>query len=297
MASHPVTGQEADGVSTVKSGGNAAEYKKGTVLPRCLSLDLEVGIEDHHIHAFAAIRPDTGENLKHHGRGLTEALTKLDALADGAAFLLGHNLIAFDLPHLTAAKPDLRLLKLPVVDTLRLSPLAFPRNPYHYLVKHYQDGQLKRGRVNDPELDARLTLDLFSDERTALGQTSPDLLMAWHWLTTTESGNNGFNTLFSTLRRTQRPSFAQARTAMHELLVGNACLTQSLDIVKHAARHSWELAYALAWLSVSGSNSVMPPWVRHQFPEAGRLVRDCGILLVPILPAAGAGNSTMPAKS
>ena len=33
------------------------------------------------------------------------------------------------------------------------------------------------------------------------------------------------------------------------------------------------LAYALAWLSVAGGNSVMPPWVRHQFPEAGRLVR------------------------
>ena len=32
-------------------------------------------------------------------------------------------------------------------------------------------------------------------------------------------------------------------------------------------------AYALAWLSVAGSNSVVPPWVRHQFPGAGRLVR------------------------
>ena len=37
--------------------------------------------------------------------------------------------------------------------------------------------------------------------------------------------------------------------------------------------HGWALAYVLAWLSVSGSNSVMPPWVRHQFPEAGQLVR------------------------
>ena len=35
----------------------------------------------------------------------------------------------------------------------------------------------------------------------------------------------------------------------------------------------WPLAYALAWLSVAGGNSVMPPWVGHQFPEAGRLVR------------------------
>ena len=40
-----------------------------------------------------------------------------------------------------------------------------------------------------------------------------------------------------------------------------------------AARQGWELAYALAWLSVAGGNSVMPPWVRHQFPGAGRLVR------------------------
>ena len=40
-----------------------------------------------------------------------------------------------------------------------------------------------------------------------------------------------------------------------------------------AAQQGWELAYALAWLSVAGGSSVMPPWVRHQFPGAGRLVR------------------------
>ena len=38
-------------------------------------------------------------------------------------------------------------------------------------------------------------------------------------------------------------------------------------------RTGWPLAYALAWLSVAGGNSVMPPWVRHQFPEAGAVVR------------------------
>jgi ATP-dependent DNA helicase RecQ len=46
--------------------------------------------------------------------------------------------------------------------------MAFPRNPYHYLVKHYQDGQLKRGQLNDPKLDAELTLQLFLDQREAL---------------------------------------------------------------------------------------------------------------------------------
>ena len=95
--------------------------------PRCLSLDLEVGKEDGRIHAFGAVRGDTGHG--YHGGGSAAELMRLDALAAGVSFLLGHNLIAFDLPYLKAAKSDLRLLTLPAVDTLRLSPLAFPRNP------------------------------------------------------------------------------------------------------------------------------------------------------------------------
>ena len=96
----------------------------------CLSLDLEVGKRDARIHALAAVRAGTDERLVFPGgMTLTETLAKLDRLAEGADCLLGHNLIAFDLPHLRAAKPDLRLLKLPAVDTLQLSPLAFPRNP------------------------------------------------------------------------------------------------------------------------------------------------------------------------
>ena len=72
------------------------------------------------------------------------------------------------------------------MDTLHLSPLAFPSNPYHHLVKHYQDGRLKRGRVNDPELDSRLALEVFHDQQRALKGTPPDLLTAWHWLSTPE---------------------------------------------------------------------------------------------------------------
>ena len=83
--------------------------------PRCLSLDLEVGVRDSRIHAFAAVCQDTGQHLVFRGGDLAAALAELDVLAEGAAFLLGHNLIAFDLLHLAAAKPDLRLLRLPAV--------------------------------------------------------------------------------------------------------------------------------------------------------------------------------------
>ena len=143
----------------------------------CLSLDLEVGKESDRIHAFGAVRGDSGRGMMHSGGSLAAALEKLDRFAEGATFLLGHNLIEFDLPRLRAVKPDLQLLNLPVVDTLRLSPLAFPRNPYHSLVKHYQDGGIRRGQLNDPELDAREALKVFAAQRRELAAAPPDLLL------------------------------------------------------------------------------------------------------------------------
>ena len=241
--------------------------------PRCLSLDLEVGKEDGRIHAFGAVRGDTGHG--YNGGGSASELTRLDALAEGVSFLLGHNLIAFDLPYLKAAKPDLRLLALPAVDTLRLSPLAFPRNSYHALVKHYQDGGLVRGRINDPELDARLALAVFGEQREALRKAEPALLAAWHWLTTPEpdGADRAHDDFFSALRGAPRPVETEARAAIGRRLEGAACATHAREAVAEAATAGWALAYALAWLSVAGGDSVMPPWVRHQFPEAGHVVR------------------------
>ena len=254
---------------------------------RYISIDLEVGKDDGRIRAFAAVRTDTDRSMIFRNGNLTRALAELDDFAKGADFLLGHNLIAFDLPYLAAAKSDLRLLKLPAVDTLKLNPLAFPRNPYHHLVKHYQDPQLKQGHLNDPELDARLALDLFRDQCGALeavSQNADKLTLAWHWLTSTAgdgsgidafSGNEatGLDALFSALRRSQRPSDAQARAAISRLLNGNACQNTGQAVVRNINGVGWPLAYAIAWLSVAGGNSVMPPWVRHQFPDAGKLVR------------------------
>ncbi len=241
----------------------------------CISLDLEVGKADSRIHAFAGVRPDTGRRFVFIGGNVAAALAKLDDLANGASFVLGHNLIAFDLPHLRAAKPDLRLLTLPTIDTLRLSPLAFPRNPYHHLVKHYKDGGLKRGQLNDPELDARLALTVFGDQRQALREAAPDLLAAWHWLSTPEpeGKERALDDLFSELRASRRPSDTEALAAIGKRLEGTACTAQGRQIAAEARAYGWSLSYALAWLSVAGGNSVMPPWVGHQFPEAGRLVR------------------------
>ncbi len=204
---------------------------------------------------------------------LNTALAELDDFASGANYLLGHNLINFDLPHLRAVKPDLALLNLPAVDTLWLNPLAFPRNPYHYLVKHYQDGQLKRGRINDPELDSRLVIEVLGNQYNAFQNMSPELLSAWHYLTSIDTDGTGFKDVFADIRGAERPTRAAAIEAIRNQLRGNACAIHGQSVLNQESPDGWPLAYALAWLSVSGGNSVMPPWVRHQFPQAGELVQ------------------------
>ena len=123
-------------------------------------------------------------------------------------------------------------------------------------------------------MDARLALEVFHNQREALAKAEPDLLAAWHWLVTPEpeGGDRAVDALFSEIRGTHRPSDAEVRASIRARMEGAGCAVHAQE-VREEARTRWALAYALAWLSVAGGNSVMPPWVRHQFPEAGRLVR------------------------
>lgn len=241
-----------------------------------VSIDLEVGRESGRIYRLAALHAPSRTTLRFPPGTLVDALGELDRLTDTADFVLGHNLIAFDLPQLRAVQPNLRLLEKPVIDTLRLNPLAFPRNPYHHLVKHYQDGALLGSRRNDPLLDAELALQVFADQRSSLQNlqdTAPDLLLAWHWLTTQQPHEAGVEQFFASIRGAARPTVDQAEAALLRLLANTACTHASRKMIAESTQSPWPLAYALAWISVAGSNSVLSPWVHHQFPKSVQLIR------------------------
>ena len=89
----------------------------------------------------------------------------LTRLLDEKRGLVGHNLLGFDIPWLLKNGADAHLADIPVIDTLFLSPLAFPANPYHRLVKDYK---IVSDTVNNPVHDAELSLTLLADERAAL---------------------------------------------------------------------------------------------------------------------------------
>ena len=137
--------------------------------PYC-SLDLETN-ENGEIFAIGAVFKDKTFQRKA-PFDVRRALAELDDFAGDADYLLGHNILRHDLPICRAIAPDLKFLNKPVVDTLFLSPLAFPENPYHRLVKDYK---LVRDSLNDPLADARLAMSLFQDQWVALTGTTATL--------------------------------------------------------------------------------------------------------------------------
>jgi ATP-dependent DNA helicase RecQ len=249
------------------------------ILSRCLSIDLEVDPKEAQIFAFAAVSEGEGEGTFHQKGDQRAALEKLDLFCAGFAHIIGHNVLRHDLPHLMAVSPRFAKLADGPIDTLWLNPLAFPRNPYHHLVKHYHDGRLQSGHVNDPEFDARLVFKVLRNQIEAfvsLNTSSPETMIAYHFLCGRGPGSAGFDRLFSDVRGAPVPTEAEAHRAIRSLTREAACGVQVDAVLERLSVSGlgWPMAYALAWISVAGGDSVMPPWVRAKFRDAARLVND-----------------------
>lgn len=246
---------------------------------RCLCLDIETARQDRTaLRELGVFRPDLDARLRISGKA-PDLVRRLDALTEDAAFVLGHNVVAFDQPALARLHPGLALHRLPLVDTLELSPVAFPQNPYHRLVKDYKLCTTTR---NDPVRDAELAYALFLDQSAALEARvaeHPDEALCLHFLLSPEPGK-GMSNFFARLRRAVCPSLDEAAQAWQRATAGKVCTTaQRALLADWLPDPTWRkpLAYVLAWLRVAGGNSVLPPWVGASFPrtrEAIAALRD-----------------------
>jgi ATP-dependent DNA helicase RecQ len=263
----------------------ADRFKNWTLsafLDRALLLDLEVSHQGCILKLGAVLGRST---LAHFGRdSCGRGLKELDRMVEGANCLLGHNLVRHDLPILRDQAPDLAIHRMPVVDTLVLSPICFPENPYHRLVKDYK---LVRESVNDPVADARQAAVLFADEFQSLyglKQTEPNLFALLDYLLSTpdhsgESLPGGMDLVFRALGGL-RPGKDRALEICAEVFERWACASVPADdALVRTASQRLSLAYAVTWLRIAGANSVLPPWVRLQHPATGELIR--GLREVP----------------
>ena len=274
-----------------ESGGKSAHAP--TDLPAALPLDLKTYLSKSLIIDFEAT-PD-GE-VFHIGavfNGLVfnelnisnpaPVLQRLSRFAQGAIFVLGHNIIKHDLALAKAHCPDAGILSLIPIDTLVLSPLAFPENPYHRLIKGYK---LLSASRNNPVADAKLSMVLFEDQLAAfllLKNTDPGRLAFFTWAFDLPSGTfQGISRLFEHLGG-EKPDDTQARELFLNLCRDRGCATAAREIwkeINQAPHRKPELAYLVSWLRVAGGNSVLPGWVRHEFDGIAdlifRLRMSCG---------------------
>ncbi len=206
---------------------------------------------------------------------IQQVLKEFDHFARDADYLLGHNIILHDLPLCRAIDPTLSILDQQVIDTLFLSPLAFPENPYHRLVKNYK---LLRDSLNDPLADARLAQALFQDQWRTLQQQQAEaqLLSFYHYAFASNPRFAGLQQVF--LAMGAEPLNAGTAFDLLRLLIKDrVCATAFEQVVMSYFTDPQlrpALAYCLAWLRVAGGNSVLPPWVREQFPNVAPALRQ-----------------------
>jgi ATP-dependent DNA helicase RecQ len=240
----------------------------------CLCLDIETAKQDALcLREIGLYRPDLDARARISARA-PDLASRVDALTEGAGFALGHNIVAFDGPTLAVLHPGLALHRLPLIDTLELSPIAFPQNPYHRLVKDYRLCTTTRNNpVRDAELAYRLFLDQWETFR-ARAVEHPDEMLCLHFLLAPQNGI-GVASFFATLRRALRPSLDEVAAAWTRATAGKVCITGLRRIIEQwLPDPQWHkpLAYTLAWLRVAGGNSVLPPWVKLSFPKTGEAI-------------------------
>ena len=248
------------------------------LMSRTLLLDLETTRTGKIKHVGAVLNGHIFEKTERAG---SEAiLQQLDELGQHADFVLGHNLLGHDFPILKAASPWLKILKKPVIDTLYLSPLAFPQNPYHCLVKNYK---LVKTAINSPVEDAKLAASVFEDQCEsfcALAKEKPDLIDFYRFCFQDSVFNTfpgvGLSTVFSLITPEVIQTADEALGCFMEQTKGVVCASaaeKTISGILAKAERRPAAAFCAAWLQVAGGNSVLPPWVRHRFPEIPAIIK------------------------
>lgn len=215
-------------------------------------VDTEVGLKDHKIHDIGALRDDGATFHQASQTALNQFLQegKVD-------YICGHNLIHHDAHYLH--------LNGILIDTLYLSPLLFPKRPYHHLVK---DDKLMSEQMNNPVNDCEKAKELLMDEIAAWNLLSENKRKIFTLLLQHEEEFRGFLMYVGTIETDE------TTTDVSELILSEYKnhICAHADIPAFAAQSPCGLAYALALIGTDDYQSVTPGWVLHNYPEVEHFI-------------------------
>lgn len=218
-------------------------------------IDTEIEPKSQRILDIGAIK--SGGNIFH-----KTSLVELALFLNGVQFVAGHNIFNHDLKYIENVLHSINLNSANVIDTLYLSPLLFPANPYHALLK---DDKLQTDELNNPVNDSVKAKDLFFDEVSAFAKLDDGLKKIIYSLLGEVKEFKaffrfiGFNTLCSNLEET-------IRTTFH----GDIC--EYANLSKFIGEYPVELAYSLSLINTHSRYSITPPWVLKNYPHVEQVM-------------------------
>ena len=217
-------------------------------------IDTEVDPQTKKVTDYGAVRED-GAVLHSHSKA------DFDAFVSKCDTICGHNIINHDLMY-TALRGNPT-----IIDTLFLSPLLFPKRPYHKLVK---DDKLQVDELNNPTNDSLKARDLLNDEIAEWHQLSHDRQEIYYQLlhqTREFEGffkHIGYSKSSSFIGRILRPQLDWIPLILKEF-DGKICGHADFNML--VKKYPIELAYCLAVIGADDIFSITPAWVTRNYSQ------------------------------
>ncbi|MBO4452286.1 MAG: ATP-dependent DNA helicase RecQ, partial [Bacteroidaceae bacterium] len=219
-------------------------------------IDTEVNPQTKKVADYGAVRED-GAVLHSHSKA------DFDAFVSKCDTICGHNIINHDLKY-TALRGNPT-----IIDTLFLSPLLFPKRPYHHLVK---DDKLQVDELNNPVNDSMKARDLLNDEIAAWNQLSNDRQEIYYQLLYDIDQFKGFFRYIgysSSFQQSLLGRLLRTQTNWTHLILkefkGKVCSHSDFDTL--VKQYPIELAYCLAVIGADDIFSITPAWVIRNYPQ------------------------------
>jgi len=222
--------------------------------PNICYFDLEVDPKSNKILVYGAVLNSSEY------RGLE--LSKFKTLGQTATTLCGHNIIQHDLAILKGYNLPAAFFLKPKIDTLYLSVLLFPKKPYHHLVKDYQ---LNGTEINNPLADAKLTKILLEDLLVAFQQLPQPLRTIYYNLLKNIAGFDGFFNYIASRNLSIIAHKEELARYIQTYFATSFC--RAADLLHFIEQTPIELAFAMAIITVEDKDSLLPAWIKHQFPK------------------------------
>lgn len=177
-----------------------------------------------------------------------------------ADYICGHNIIHHDLCKLFGS-PEKSNKKY--IDTLFLSPLFFPKRPYHNLVK---DDKIISDDVNNPVNDSYKAKELFYSEIEAFNALDASLKLLLFQLL---YHKKEFQYFFDFVDYAPAPT--DTEQLIRQYFSGKIC--EHAELKTLIDNNAIELAYALALINANDYHSIMPRWVVRNYPEIENVIK------------------------